>query len=610
MLAVLAAPPPTHAQPVAQAAPCYVVSDTGDSLFHIDRPLFNVALVGGLGAGRAWNVEGIALSLDGQTLYAVDDRTTQGIFGTINLTTGAFTAIGPVGPGTGIDPATGLVVSHNLNDVDSLATHPWTGELWAATRQSGTSPDNVLFRINPQTGQVVPDTFGPGLDFAFIQLPAGNRDVDDLAIDPTTGIFYITSNISGAGDDFEHLGLDPFDPPNSVGFQTNHYITTVNRQPIMVGAQSLDDVEGLAFDNLGNLFATTGREWDVLDPAHFFWQIDKATALATPRNAQPIGSFGTYGDVEAVDCLSGGLNLKAGVVFSDANGNGVFDAGDTPFAGATVRYYRDNGNGTFDGPASADVLVQTKVTDASGAYEFQVAALGTFFAVVDAATLPPGVSLTTPGLYTVAFTDVQQAHQDNDFGFNPGGAPTPTPAPSVTPGGPTPPPGTLQTYDPRLSKLGPGGVVPGEIITFSIVARNAGAGTLTNAVVTDNVPAEFFSEVVEASATRGAVTVSGLTVRVVIGTMPPGDAVTITIRARVRLDVPPPQSATNVATFDTTEAARQTASAVIALATLPQTGYPPTEPPRGWAESALPLALGTAVLGGALVGLRRRRAAR
>ncbi len=618
LLTVLVAPPRIYAQPAALAAPCYIVADAGDGVFRIDRPAWSVTFLGDLPPGTD-DVEAIALSLDGSTIYAVDDDAVNGVFGTINPTTGAWTPIGPVGPGNGVDPATGLPITLGLNDIDGLSVHPWTGELWGTTRQSGTSPDNVIFRINPATGRVIPNTFGPGLDFVRVNLPPNDTDVDDLAIDPATGDFLTTSNIGMGNDDFERLLIDAFNPAASPGLDAAHGLLSVQfiAKFTYQGTQ-LQDVEGLAFDNLGNLYATTGREGRVGATAYdgFLWQIDKTNGAATLLTRAVTGN---YGDTEAVDCRSGGLNVKAGVVFSDANGNGTFDAGDAPYSGATVRYYHDNGNGTFDGPASADVLVQTRVTDASGAYEFRVAALGTFFAVVDTTSLPAGVSLTTPGLYTVAFTDIAQSHPNNNFGFNTGGTPTPTPTvtpggPTVTPGGPTltpaNPPGTLFTYDPGLGKFGPGSAVPGEIISFSVVARNEGIGTLTNGLVTDNLPAEFFSSVVEATATRGTVTVEGLTVRVMIGTMPPGDAVTITIRARVRLDVPPPQSAENVASFDTTEGGHLTASAVVALSTLPQTGYPPREPSRDWNGSALPVALAAAAIGVMLLGLTRRRSAR
>ena len=54
-------------------------------------------------------------------------------------------------------------------------------------------------------------------------------------------------------------------------------------------------------------------------------------------------------------------------VFIDNNGNGVFDAGDTPLSGVTVELYAD-ANG--DGVASPAELVTTTTTNASGIYSF------------------------------------------------------------------------------------------------------------------------------------------------------------------------------------------------------------------------------------------------
>ena len=67
------------------------------------------------------SVEGIALSLDGSTLYAVNDKLDQGYFGTIDKTTGNFRQIGIIGPGHGIDPVTGAPITRSLNEVYEAA---------------------------------------------------------------------------------------------------------------------------------------------------------------------------------------------------------------------------------------------------------------------------------------------------------------------------------------------------------------------------------------------------------------------------------------------------------------------------------------------------------
>ena len=140
---------------------CYTVADDGDALWQVNPSTGSSSLIGELG-GSYTSVEAIAISLDAETLYGVHDDDDRGVFGTINTTTGAFTEIGPVGPGDGVSIFTGNPITNDLNDIDSLSTHPLTGDMWAVTHVTRA---NRIFRINVDTGAIVPDTFGPGLDF-------------------------------------------------------------------------------------------------------------------------------------------------------------------------------------------------------------------------------------------------------------------------------------------------------------------------------------------------------------------------------------------------------------------------------------------------------------
>ena len=61
-------------------------------------------------------------------------------------------------------------------------------------------------------------------------------------------------------------------------------------------------------------------------------------------------------------------------MWSDADGDGVQDAGEPGLSGVTVRLYTDaNGNGMID---SGEPSVQT-TTGPDGSYQFSVAATGT-----------------------------------------------------------------------------------------------------------------------------------------------------------------------------------------------------------------------------------------
>ena len=98
--------------------------------------------------------------------------------------------------------------------------------------------------------------------------------------------------------------------------------------------------------------------------------------------------FGHRGESVSVD----------GVVWVDDNADGVLDAGETGrTSGITVTLYEDFGTiGVLDGP---DVVISTDDSGADGSYHVGgTAVFGDFLVVVDAADLPGGHALTTPGV--------------------------------------------------------------------------------------------------------------------------------------------------------------------------------------------------------------------
>jgi uncharacterized repeat protein (TIGR01451 family) len=633
---------PTHtASAQGDAIYCFSVSDVGDALWRVERATGTSTSIGILLDAtnfRYRNVEAIAMNLDGTVLYAADvqpdpsDPTVNiGVFIRINLNTAAVTRIGQIGPGNGRDPGTGTPTTARLDDVDSLSIHPWTGEMWGITQDLNA---NKIFRINLATGQVVPNTFGPGLDYVTVSLPNPPRYVDDLAIDPDTGTFYIIAN-EGINDRLYVVNVNGADPQNSPGLNsTLGTVSSFEVAPLTDGGTpptNIVDMEGLGFFNDGTLYGTTGD-----NPAaiiNHMWVINKTTGVATSVTPGEIDSDGVdpqNSDYESIGCLTAGENLKGGVVFEDVDSNGAFGGMDTVYAGATVRFYRDNGNGVFDG-APTDSLVQTAVTGAAGTYSFTTAAEGTYFAVVDTSTLPAGSSLTTAGIYTVNFVGFGNNLVNNNFGFALAAVPTASPIPTDTPPGtdatptstsrppddlptPTPIPGTFLTPDapaPAIVKVAnPPSTVPGGLVTFTITVSNNGALPLTGVVVTDDMDGAFFASVVEASTTKGTVSIQGLRVTVTIGDLAPGEAAVITIVARVRTDVPAPDAGENVAVMVSNERDPVSSRAVVGLVTMPGTGYPP-DPSQRSAISltwALPAMLGLIAVGATLLALRRRHA--
>ena len=118
--------------------------------------------------------------------------------------------------------------------------------------------------------------------------------------------------------------------------------------------------------------------------------------------------------------------------------------------------------------------------------------------------------------------------------------------------------------------------MPGEVVTWTLVAANNGTAPLTGVTITDPVNSAFYATVLNATTTQGTSTISGFSVTFNIGTMAPGDTVTMTISARVRDDIHPPIDDRNVAVMHTNEDPGYTATGVVSLvSSLPSTGYPP-----------------------------------
>jgi uncharacterized repeat protein (TIGR01451 family)/LPXTG-motif cell wall-anchored protein len=71
----------------------------------------------------------------------------------------------------------------------------------------------------------------------------------------------------------------------------------------------------------------------------------------------------------------------------------------------------------------------------------------------------------------------------------------------------------------------------GAAVVYTLSVTNLGGSTATDAVVEDTLPAIVAP--VSAATTKGTASVSGQTVRVTIGTVAPGETVTITVQAKV-----------------------------------------------------------------------------
>ena len=482
----------------AAPAACYAVADNGganggnDWLIRVDR---SGAPQTTIGTGTGTNaIEAIAYWPGTDTLYGAN----AGNLGTLAYAgDGAYTRVGTVGFGT----ASGASADVNITDVDGLAFDPFTGILYGSHRREGNpNLEDLLVQIDPATGTHVPDAFGPGVDYVVIATaaaPTSKNDIDDIAIDALTGQMYGIANSGGTADRLVQID-------KATGAVTD------------VGPIGLGDVEGLTFDALGNLFASTGNT-STTGNSNALVEVDLLTGAGTR-----LGGFQSGSDHEAVACLTDGVNTLAGSVFFDADANGTDGTGaDAPEPGATVTLFRDT-----DGDGVGDIAVATTTTDANGDYAFEIAAEGDFVVAVADPSGGAG-SFTTASDNAVSVDGFGNAAAVPDVGYT-----------------------TVVDLELTMTVDDPA-PEPGETVTFTVTLTNEGLVDATGITVLnalEDIP--------------GVVTVTGVTPSVgtfdgglwTVGSLAAGAApVTLTITAVISQDNTAITNLAEIASVDQTD---------------------------------------------------------
>ncbi|MBO6574165.1 MAG: DUF11 domain-containing protein [Rhodothermales bacterium] len=412
---------------------CYVVADNDHRSGNSADVLSKLTSHGAeqvIGSTGTFALEAIAYQKKTHTLYAAD----AGRLGTLDLNTGAFTAIGSFGSGKG---SLGTV---QFDDVDGLTFDPFSEKLFASVRRNG-GPD-LLIQVDTATGEAVADAFGQHKDYVEVGTIEVHGveldDVDDIAISTWDGKMYGILNLSGMKSRL--VLIDKWD-----GAVTD--ITDLD----------LENVEGLGFSVDGTFLGVSGddgREVVVIDPA-----TGETTTRAT------LGAAGNN-DYEAIACLTDAGNEISGTVFRDKNENGILDYGEPGQKDVTVKLYRDkNGNGQVD---AHDPFVASRLTAADGTYTFHVSSLGDFVLETDLRTYPNNTELTTDNVETASFTNFGQTDTGNDFGFT-----------DAQP----------RLIDLELTKeVNTSSPKLGDSVTFVITVVNAGPDKATGVEVRDIIP--------------------------------------------------------------------------------------------------------------------------
>ncbi|MBX3064288.1 MAG: DUF11 domain-containing protein [Anaerolineae bacterium] len=316
------------------------------------------------------------------------------------------------------------------------------------------------------------------------------------------------------------------------------------------------------------------------------------------------------------------------LVWIDSNNNGVVDGGELGIPNVPVTLYADADlNGVPDGAALA-----TTNTAANGTYLFPNLQPGSYLVCVVTPTgytsssdiassgdpnndtdnddngvnVSGGTVCSNTVTLSIGGEPINDGDSDPnsnltvDFGFFPLTQATPTPAPQGTPG--------AVIVDPAITKIGdPRFALPGEIVTWQITVSNPNQVNVTNVVVVDPMPDPFIVQ--SATTTQGTFSINGQTVTFNIGTIAPGQTVSMTIVTRVRDDIVPPVDGINTVTvtWDGGGAGTATASAQVGVRdrlSLPATG----EQPADNAPTSVAITLLLIGLAGAAYALYRRSA--
>jgi uncharacterized repeat protein (TIGR01451 family) len=273
---------------------CYMVADR-NSTDPYNSPLLKytfredrLELVNWLGVD---DVETMTFSLDGTRIYA----TNGGVLGTIDPgpeNQSSFTPIDPAGIGSG----SGEYGTINFNDIDGLSFEPDTGILYGTQRyKEGQYKDfDLLVKIDVNTGHLIRNGFGPGVDYVVIDTSSVHVGmVDDIAFDRRTGILYaIAANDYGEGGDQGIIIDKETGDVTLIG-----PLTDPDGMPVQ-------DMEGLTVFNHKYIYGTTGVDSPDTNTSNKLYRIEKSTGkteLVTPLDRTVQGYEPS--DIEAVTCF-------------------------------------------------------------------------------------------------------------------------------------------------------------------------------------------------------------------------------------------------------------------------------------------------------------------
>jgi LPXTG-site transpeptidase (sortase) family protein len=353
-------------------------------------------------------------------------------------------------------------------------------------------------------------------------------------------------------------------PPSSIN-------GTVFNDPNLNGTQGageagIGSVRVDLFDSTGTtLIATTtstssgSYSFSNLPPGNYLVvETDPAGYVSTTPNSVPatISAGGSatvnFGEYQLPASTLSGI---IGMVFNDANGNGVQDSGEAALSGVTIQLKNNVG-----------AVIATTTTDALGGYSFPNLPAGTYTVTETDPTGFVSTTLNNVGINLTAGTTATINFGDQTSGV-------------------------AQIADPAVTKYGsPTSAIVGGAVVYTLTVGNNGNANALNVVLTDTKPAFLDIISITISPNPGLTPViSGNTFTINFGTVTPADSFIVTVVTRVNSLGQPPGGSNNVSivtsspadrTFNNTfSASLQITSgsggSVSTVRRLPETGFAP-----------------------------------
>lgn len=330
-----------------------------------------------------------------------------------------------------------------------------------------------------------------------------------------------------------------------------------------IAAVRVDLFDSIGTTLIATLTTTAGGAYSFTNLApgdYVVIETDLAGYVSTTPNTVPAtvtaGGSATvnFGDYKLPNSALSGI---IGIVFNDANGNGIQDSGETALSGVTIELKNNVGT-----------VIATTTTNTLGSYSFTNLAAG-MYAVTE--TDPTGFVSTT--LNNVAVILSAGTTATVNFGDQAGGA--------------------AQIADPAIAKFGsPTSATVGSPVVYTLTVGNNGNVNATNVVLTDTKPAFLDIISITISPNSGLTPViSGNSFTINFGTVAPTDSYIVTVVTRVNSLGQPP-GGSNTASITTTSITDRTfnnaASAALQITSsasgggnvtsvrvLPETGFAP-----------------------------------